>query len=169
MRAGGGRIEAVVGPIFKTALFTVLVPGTVTALLPYLLFSRNTALPSHPLGDIRWLVFVPLCLGAAIYLACAWRFATEGKGTPAPVSPTRFLVRGGMYQKVRNPMYVGVLLILFGEALVFESAALTLYACTALLFFHFFVVIYEEPHLRDRFGESYEEYKLRVPRWTPKS
>jgi protein-S-isoprenylcysteine O-methyltransferase Ste14 len=156
------------GPIFKTALFTVLVPGTVTTLLPYVLLSRNTALPSHPLADIRWLGFVPLSLGAAIYLACAWRFATEGKGTPAPVSPTRFLVRRRLYQKVRNPMYVGVLLILFGEALVFESAVLTLYACAVMLGFHLFVVLYEEPHLRGRFGESYEEYKRRVPRWTPK-
>jgi protein-S-isoprenylcysteine O-methyltransferase Ste14 len=157
-----------VGPIFKTALFTVLVPGTVTVLIPYRLLSREVALPSHPLGDIRWLGCIPVFLGAAIYLACAWKFATEGKGTPAPVSPTRFLVRGGLYQKVRNPMYVGVLLVLFGEALVFESAVLTRYACAVAVGFHLFVVLYEEPHLRSRYGESYEEYKRRVPRWLPK-
>jgi protein-S-isoprenylcysteine O-methyltransferase Ste14 len=65
-------------------------------------------------------------------------------------------------------MYVGVLLAILGQALWFESAATLWYAMVAALFFHLFVVFYEEPTLRRKFGESYAQYAKAVPRWMPK-
>jgi len=64
-------------------------------------------------------------------------------------------------------MYVGVIFVLFGEILLFESTALFIYSLTVLLIFHLFVILYEEPTLKDKFGESYEQYVDSVPRWFP--
>ncbi len=154
------------GPIIKTLIFTILVPGTFAVLVPYWLVSANPRL--HVLGEARFVGFVSLVVGGAIYLKCAWDFATVGKGSPAPFAPPENLVIRGLYRYVRNPMYVGVLLVFSGEAIAFESFALVIYACGAWLLFHLFVVFYEEPHLRAIFGDSYEDYKRRVPRWLPK-
>ena len=82
-------------------------------------------------------------------------------------APKRLVARG-LYRFVRNPMYVGVLLAILGQALWFGSAATLWYAMVAALFFHLFVVFYEEPTLRRKFGESYTEYAKSVPRWMPK-
>jgi protein-S-isoprenylcysteine O-methyltransferase Ste14 len=106
--------------------------------------------------------------GAAFYLWCAWEFAAAGLGTPAPIDPPKVLVARGLYRVVRNPMYVGVLLVLLGESLVFGSWALLRYAVLVWLCFHLFVVLYEEPALRRKFGASYEGYRKRVWRWTPR-
>jgi protein-S-isoprenylcysteine O-methyltransferase Ste14 len=78
------------------------------------------------------------------------------------------LVARGLYGFVRNPMYVGVLLAMDGQALLFGSLATLWYALGAALFFHLFVVCYEEPTLRRQFGESYTEYCQSVPRWIPR-
>jgi protein-S-isoprenylcysteine O-methyltransferase Ste14 len=104
--------------------------------------------------------------GVALYSICAfWGFALRGKGTPAPIDPPKRLVVEGPYQIVRNPMYWSVALVMSGEALFFRSVALAeisgvFFACAAL-----FVMVYEEPVLRKKFGAEYEEYCRRVPRW----
>jgi protein-S-isoprenylcysteine O-methyltransferase Ste14 len=109
---------------------------------------------------------LPIALGAAFYCWCAWEFASAGRGTPAPIDPPKLLVARGLYRVVRNPMYVGVLLVLLGESLVFGSWDLLRYAVLVWLCFHLFVVLYEEPALRRKFGASYEDYCQRVWRWT---
>jgi protein-S-isoprenylcysteine O-methyltransferase Ste14 len=91
-----------------------------------------------------------------------------GKGTPAPIAPPKNLVIKGLYKHVRNPQYVGILAILFGEALVFQSATLLVYATPVFLIFHTAIVYYEEPTLRRKFGESYRLYCDTVPRWIPR-
>jgi protein-S-isoprenylcysteine O-methyltransferase Ste14 len=151
----------VTGPIIKTLIFTVLVPGTVTVLLPRWLLGRGARL-QWPIG------MVPLALGALIYLRCAWDFATAGRGTPAPIDPPKKLVARGLYRFVRNPMYWGVLLVVLGESVLFASAVLLRYAVAAWFFFHCFVVLYEEPALHSKFGPAYEEYRKDVPRWIPR-
>ena len=107
-------------------------------------------------------------IGAAIYFRCAWEFAVGGLGTPAPIAPTKFLVTTGLHRYIRNPMYVGVALVILGEAALFHSFHLVEYAGVMLLIAHTFVVLYEEPTLRRQFGESYEEYQRAVPRWIPR-
>lgn len=99
-----------------------------------------------------------MLLGASIYFWCAWDFTFAGRGTPAPIDPPKKLVVRGLYRYVRNPMYVGVFSILLGEALFFESQRLLVYAAVVFFFFYLFVILYEEPILRQKFGESYQKY-----------
>ncbi len=153
------------GPIIKTLIFTIFVPGTVAVYVPSLLvggFRRPQG------GLLTWIGSLVIAMGAAIYLRCAWEFAVRGLGTPAPIAPTKFLVTTALHRYIRNPMYVGVALVIVGEAALFRSLHVLEYAALVLLMFHCFVIFYEEPTLRRQFGESYEEYRRRVPRWIPK-
>lgn len=152
---------------FKTLIFTIIVPGAVAALIPYLLLSRNP--PSFArIAPFQFLGLIPMAIGAAIYLRCAWDFASAGKGTPAPIDPPKRLVARGLYWFVRNPMYVGVLLALLGEAWLFGSRTLLVYAAIVFACFHLFVTLYEEPALKRKFGEPYSNYLARTPRWIPR-
>jgi protein-S-isoprenylcysteine O-methyltransferase Ste14 len=155
--------------LLKTLIFTVVVPGTVTVLVPWLLLSSGR----EPVAlDLAWVQLAGssvIALGVVIYLCCAWDFAVKGRGTPAPIDPPKALVASRLYRVVRNPMYLGVMSILVGEAVTFESVRLAVYAAAMWSFFHLVVVFYEEPCLRGRFGESYREYCRAVPRWVPNS
>jgi protein-S-isoprenylcysteine O-methyltransferase Ste14 len=152
----------------KTLLWSVLVPGTVAVLVLRWLLSSRFTWPDLAQCGWRCVGLVPILLGVALYLWCAWGFTFVGKGTPAPFDPPKKLVARGPYRFVRNPMYLAVLLIVGGQALLFLSAELIAYA--ALLFpgFHLWVIFYEEPTLRRKFGDSYKQYCQAVPRWIPK-
>jgi protein-S-isoprenylcysteine O-methyltransferase Ste14 len=153
--------------LIKTIIFTFLVPGTVTILIPYwLLSSPSSPQPMH-LGVFRYFGVLPTLIGTAIYFWCAWDFTFAGRGTPAPIDPPKELVVRGLYRYVRNPMYVGILLILLGEAVLFASWRLVEYTAVVFIFFFLFVALYEEPGLRQKFGESYRRYCKSVPRWIP--
>jgi len=106
--------------------------------------------------------------GAVLALWCIVAFIVIGRGTPAPFDPPRRLVVVGPYRRVRNPMYVGVVSIVFGESILFRSYDLVACALILCLMFHLFVVFYEEPTLRKKFGADYEEYCKAVPRWIPR-
>jgi len=149
----------------KLLVFTVVVPGTVTLLVPSALLGGAP----RPIAAIGWLGLLPIAAGAALYFRCAWDFGATGQGTPAPIDPPKRLVVRGLYRRVRNPMYEGVLLVLFGESLFFGSAALLRYALLVWAFFHMMVVLYEEPALRRQFGPEYDAYRGRVGRWLPHS
>jgi protein-S-isoprenylcysteine O-methyltransferase Ste14 len=151
----------------KTLIFTIVVPGTLLVLVPWLLlrWTGEAALP----GLSFWLLgLLPICWGIVLYFWCAGAFAFEGKGTPAPIDAPVFLVKSGPYRWVRNPMYVGVLSVLFGEAILFHSLALVVMGVLAATAVHLFTVFYEEPTLRRQFGASYEAYLRTVPRWLPR-
>lgn len=154
--------------LFKTLLFTVLVPGTVTILVPYYLLSSRASPPRLNLGVLRYFGFLPLVAGGLVYLRCAWDFAIGGRGTPAPIDPPKELVVRGPYRYARNPMYLGVMIVILGEALLFEARILYEYALIVFIFFYLFVLVYEEPTLKRKFGESYESYCRSVPRWIPR-
>src|SRR5215469_5102871 len=151
--------------ILNTILFTIVVPGTAAIVIPRWLLGGFFWPEDAPL---TWLGGVVFLCGAAIYLRCAWEFAVRGLGTPAPIAPTKYLVTTALHQYVRNPMYLGVALAILGEAALFRSVHLVVYAGSMLLIAHVFVMLYEEPTLARRFGESYEEYRRTVPRWIPK-
>ncbi len=153
------------GPILKTLAFTILVPGSVTLLIPYVLEAKEA---HWPVAWVNWLAIVPCMLGGLILLWCAWDFAVVGCGTPAPIDPPKCVVVSGLYRFVRNPMYVGVELVVLGEALLFSSTRLLSYAFLLGLGFHLLVVFYEEPTLRRKFGGPYQEYCRAVPRWIPR-
>jgi protein-S-isoprenylcysteine O-methyltransferase Ste14 len=151
----------------KTLVFTLLAPGAVTVLIPGLLLLSSLRLPVE-LGPARYLGAAPLLVGGAVYLWCAFEFVVIGRGTPAPSDPPRALVVTGLYRFVRNPMYLGILLIVLGEAVWFEAAGLLCYAAVLLLGFHLRVRCCEEPSLRRSFGEAFDRYCARVPRWVPR-
>jgi protein-S-isoprenylcysteine O-methyltransferase Ste14 len=95
-------------------------------------------------------------------------FAVVDGGTPGPWDPPRRFVAVGPYRWVRNPIYLAALLIVLGEAWLFGSAALLLYAGVAAVAFHLLVISYEEPTLRAQFGEQYETYRSTISRWIPR-
>jgi protein-S-isoprenylcysteine O-methyltransferase Ste14 len=134
--------------------------------MPFLLVRGN--LDSMELGPGRWFGMPLVALGASSLLWCIVSFAREGKGTLAPVDPPRFVVRGGPYRLVRNPMYLSLLVLLVGEAILFESAAVAAWAAFMAVAWHLFVVLYEEPTMTRLFGEAYLAYRRAVPRWIPR-
>ena len=109
--------------IFGTVIFTILVPGSVTVLVPYLLLASGLGC-FYDIGGFRFIGIVLIILGAAFYLWTASDFTFAGRGTPAPIAPPKLLVLRQLYQVNRNPMYTGVLLALLGEAMFFMSLAL---------------------------------------------
>ncbi len=106
--------------------------------------------------------------GAALALASVATFVVRGRGTPAPFDPPRLFVASGPYAWVRNPMYIGGFLVLAGYALCALSVAALLVSFAMIAAAHLFVVLYEEPNLERRFGESYREYRRKTPRWIPR-
>ena len=151
----------------KTLLFTILVPGTVIVWIPVFVIARDRSLDLSSAG-LRLLGILPIALGTAAYLLCAWDFASTGRGTPFLLDPPRHMVSKRLYRLARNPMYVGAVLVLLGLAALFQSRALLVYAFIVWLAFHLFVVLYEEPHLEKIFGATYQEYRKAVPRWFPR-
>jgi len=128
---------------------------------------RVDPFPLRP-GAFRAIGLLPLVVGGWLFAWVTWTFAAVGRGTPLIFdAPARF-VAIGPHRFVRNPMYVGDVLIILGEALLFESAAILVYAGVFWAAVHVLVVTLEEPRLRRRFGTSYELYCRRVPRWLPR-
>ena len=152
--------------LLKTAIFTVLVPGTVAGYIPWRL---RGASPVATHGLQEWSAWAVIVTGITIYLHTAfWGFAAVGGGTPAPIAPTKVLVVRGLHRFVRNPMYIGVALVIAGQAWLFHSPHIVVYLACMLTVVHLFVLIYEEPTLHKQFGEQYDCYRARVPRWIPK-
>jgi protein-S-isoprenylcysteine O-methyltransferase Ste14 len=141
------------------ALILVYLPARVLA---WTGISRPPAL-----GMLQVAGLVVGAVGAAIALWCVLAFALVGGGTPAPFDAPRRLVVRGPYRVVRNPMYIGAGLALIGAALFYQSISLFVFTGLFLLATHLFVVWYEEPTLRRKFGEEYEAYSRRVGRWRP--
>ncbi len=148
----------------KVLVFTVLVPGTVAGLLPWY-FVRGVPLALTPWINPAGVCFV---VGVAVYLWCAYDFGVAGRGTPAPIDAPKHLVVRGLYQYVRNPMYVGVMLVLVGWNMLHRTDSLLNYTIGAFVFFNLFVYFHEEPHLQRLFGEEYSDYRSRVGRWLPR-
>lgn len=153
----------------RGVIFTALVPGVIGAYVPSLFYRGGE------LKDGFWrLGWVLVGVGAAMYLPCLLAFLASG-GTPAIffTRPLKFilgkeppkLVSGGLYRISRNPMYVGVVTAVFGQALVFGSRSVAWYGAFLWLCFHVVVVFLEEPHLREERGLAYDKYRRQVPRW----
>jgi protein-S-isoprenylcysteine O-methyltransferase Ste14 len=110
---------------------------------------------------------IVLAAGATLVLETTARFAFQGRGTPAPWAPPERFVERGSYRFVRSPMYLGVLLLVVGQALLLGREILFAWAAVAWLIFELSLVTWEEPGLRRRFGASYDDYRRRVRRWIP--
>lgn len=154
-------------PILQTLLFTITIPGSVAGLIPWLI-QRNYDALGLSLGPERYLGIPLIILGIIVYLASAGAFAIIGRGTPAPIRPTGKLVIQGLHHYVRNPMYIGVLSVLLGESLWFQSGLVLLYTAFIMTVFNAFIHLYEEPTLRRTYGEEYLQYCESTPRWIPR-
>jgi protein-S-isoprenylcysteine O-methyltransferase Ste14 len=146
----------------RNLFFTILQPGIVVVLIPYLLLKQHFTEG----GDFMQIAgsFVGF-FGLIVMLACIKRFVTEGKGTLSPADPTKQLVINGLYRHSRNPMYVGVVTILIGESLFFSSSMLGIYTLVVFIVFNLFIIFMEEPRLKRDFGEAYIMYCKNVRRW----
>jgi protein-S-isoprenylcysteine O-methyltransferase Ste14 len=139
-------------------------PTIVAGLVPWLLTRWDS---DDPPVALKVLGVIVLAAGAALVLETTARFAVQGRGTPAPWAPPERFVERGSYRFVRSPMYLGVLLLIVGQSLLLGREILFLWAAAAWLIFTAFLVFEEEPGLRRRFGDPYDDYRRRVRRWIP--
>jgi protein-S-isoprenylcysteine O-methyltransferase Ste14 len=151
----------------RSLLWTILLPGVVAGYVPWRFFGLGRT-PFDLTSPTQLLGLVCIGLGVVLLAACIFEFAWSGRGTLSPADPPRHLVVRGLYRYVRNPMYLSVTMILLGEALVVHSVALTIYWAIWFAAANIFVLCYEEPALRRRFGSSYNEYTQQVRRWIPR-
>ena len=155
-----------VAPLIKTIIFTILVPGIVAGYIPWRLRNHVEVAAGGIEAAGAGLV---IAAGVLVYLHTAfYGFAWTGGGTPAPIAPTKRLVIVGLHRFVRNPMYMGVGLIVGGQAWLYHSRATAIYLALFAVVVHLFVLLYEEPTLHRQFGDEYDWYKARVPRWVPR-
>ena len=150
----------------RNLLFTILQPGLVAGLIPLWI----TGVRINNIFDEVWQLHhyigtIAFLIGFVIMLWCIISFAVKGRGTLSPVDPTKKLLISGLYYFSRNPMYVGVILILIGEAIFFQSANLWVYLFFVFVGFNIFVIHIEEPRFRKDFGEEYKLYCQKVRRW----
>jgi protein-S-isoprenylcysteine O-methyltransferase Ste14 len=155
----------------RNALITVLFvlfggPGPVLIYVPYWI-TRFRIPPRAPLPVIA-LAAALILLGLVPLFESIVRFVRIGRGTLVPAAPTERLVVSGLYRYVRNPMYLGVLLVLLGETVLFRSEGLFIFLAAAWLATHLFVCFYEEPTLTRRHPAEYPVYRRSVPRWLPR-
>jgi protein-S-isoprenylcysteine O-methyltransferase Ste14 len=156
------RVRAWVG----TVVFLVLTPGVVAGLIPGLITGWRIPWTGGWVSPVAILAAVLILTGVIVLLDAFIRFA-RADGTPAPPMPTAHLVVVGPYRHVRNPMYLAVLAIILGQALLFRSGGALLYAGIVLLAVVLFVRSYEEPTLELEYGDEYREYRRHVRGWIP--
>lgn len=153
------------GAIVGSALFFVAAPCVMGGLIPWWITHWHME-RGHE--GLRYLGAALIVLALPGLVDSFVRFAVQGLGTPAPVAPTQSLVVTGLYRYTRNPMYVAVAAVIFGQALLFSSPWCAVYGAAFWLITHIFVVMYEEPALSRQFPEAYAVYKKAVPRWLPR-
>jgi protein-S-isoprenylcysteine O-methyltransferase Ste14 len=152
----------------RAITYSALFVGFLLIFLPSRLLSSAGVAQPAAVGSWQIAGMLLGVIGGALALACILTFVLVGRGTPAPFDPPRRLVFAGPYRRIRNPMYLGAGLALAGAALFYRSIRLLAYAALFILVAHLFVVIYEEPTLRQTFDGDYQRYCRRAGRWWPK-
>jgi protein-S-isoprenylcysteine O-methyltransferase Ste14 len=151
-----------------SAVFFLVGPGIVAGLIPWWLTGWRVREPVPYWAPMRVLGVILLAAGLFALVQAFVRFVVEGLGTPAPIAAPERLVVGGLYRYVRNPMYVAVLTVIVGQALILGQLVLLPYAAAFWVITAAFVRWYEEPALTQRFGPDYEAYRRAVPAWRPR-
>lgn len=151
----------------RAVVWSALFVGMVAVYIPLRYFAVAPGrVPLTSLPGIGAAILI--AAGVALMLACVSEFVARGRGTPAPMDAPRELVVHGPYRLVRNPMYVGMVLALLGELVLAWSSRFAFYIAGWFAIINLFVLLYEEPTLRRRFGEPYERYRQEVGRWWPR-
>ena len=150
----------------RNLFFTILQPGIVAGLIPYLIVRRGISdVALWEFGARHYAGFTVFVLGFVIMVACIVSFAIFGRGTLSPADPTKKLVVQGLYRYSRNPMYVGVMLMLIGECIFFQLTVLWFYMAGVFVLFNLFILYVEQPRLKRDFGDEYANYRRRVRKW----
>ena len=154
--------------VLGSVLFFAVAPTTVAGLIPWWITHWEFRPPFFDLEATRAVGILLIVAGLPGLVDSFARFALQGLGTPAPIAPTQNLVVTGLYRYVRNPIYVALVAVILGQALLFGDWRLFLYGALVFVAFHIFVLAYEEPTLRESFGAEYETYRANVSRWIPR-
>ena len=154
---------------FASTLAALVVGAVPVLLIPYAILKASGGFLGATPAFLKVCSFILAVIGILAVGWVALVFPTKGKGTPVPILPPKEFVAHGLYRYVRNPMYLGALLILVAEAAFFGSPMLLLYTAFVGVALHAFLVLLEEPQLERRFGDTYRQYKARTPRWIPRS
>ncbi len=160
------RFGRILNAIFSIRI-VVFAIGLLCYAIPLIIINSDFNLFPLEIGVLRFIGFGPIIVGIVTMMAVIWGWILSATGTPLPFDLPKELIVRGSYRFVRNPMYAGYLLILSGEIFPFKSSALLLYFLVLFASFHTFVVFVEEPMLKHKFGESYEQYCKSVRRWIP--
>ena len=158
------KIMAILG----SALFFVIAPVMLAGVIPWWMTHWELRPPLLAVEATRLAGVALIIAGVPRVLDSFARFALEGLGTPAPIAPPRNLVVSGLYRYMRNPIYVALVAVILGQAMLFANWHLLGYGVALWLFFHIVVIAYEEPTLRQSYGAEYESYRANVPRWLPR-
>jgi protein-S-isoprenylcysteine O-methyltransferase Ste14 len=153
--------------VVVSVLFTLFGgPGVLLVFVPWLLTRLHV--PANQPIALKVLCGVVIVAGLVPLLESIGRFVLVGRGTLVPAVPTERLVESGLYRFVRNPMYLGVLTVIAGEALLFESRGVMFEFFVAWIGMDLFVRLYEEPRLMRAFPAEYARYCRNVRRWLPR-
>src|SRR6202035_4014657 len=163
----GGAVPKTIA-VLGSALFFAVAPSSVAGLVPWWITHWEFRPPFFDLEATRAVGILLIVAGTPGLVDAFARFALQGLGTPAPIAPPQNLVVTGLYRYVRNPIYVAVVAIILGQAVLMGDWRLIVYGALLWLFFHVFVVAYEEPTLEQTFGREYEAFRAAVPRWIPR-
>jgi len=166
-RVSGTAVQRTIA-VLGSAVFFVVAPFTLAGLVPWSITGWQLRPPFLGLELTRGIGAIMILAGVPGLVDAFARFALQGLGTPAPIAPPRNLVVTGLYRYVRNPIYVAVVAIILGQAVLMGDWRLIVYGALLWLFFHVFVVAYEEPTLERTFGREYEAFRAAVPRWIPR-
>ena len=154
--------------ILGSVLFFMVAPVTVAGLVPWWIM-RWEFQPAFLGFEVTRVIGVMLIIAGIPGIVDSFaRFALQGLGTPAPIAPTQNLVVTGLYRYVRNPIYIALVSVTVGQALLFGDGRLLWYGAVLWLVLHLFVVLSEEPILQLKFGKEYETFRANVPRWIPR-
>lgn len=145
----------------------VAIGGTFGCLLPYLLGDWHFHRPLPYWAVAQAAGGVLICTGLVPVVQSFIDFI-KADGTPVPVAAPPRLVVSGFYRYVRNPIYVGFVAVMLGQALLFGSPGLLAYTAVAWCVGAVGVRCYEEPVLARKFGAEYAEYRRAVRAWVPR-
>ncbi|MDD3281457.1 MAG: methyltransferase [Bacteroidales bacterium] len=149
--------------VFKH-LTSLVLPFTALLFIPWII-ENNLAISNVWIFSIG--VFI-ISIGLLCIAITTFTFIKIGKGTLAPWNPTKNIVIKEMYRHVRNPIIIGAIIVLIGESIAFISLNIFIWACVFFLINHLYFILYEEPNLEKKFGDTYINYKIKVNRWIPK-
>jgi protein-S-isoprenylcysteine O-methyltransferase Ste14 len=150
----------------KTIAYMGGMHGFFTYYIPYLVVRIDDRY--FDAGMVSYIAILLWILGTSIIVWCSVDMVRKGRGTPAHVDPPKKLIVNGLYRYVRNPIYVGALLVQLGFILWSGSGLMIVYFLLFTLAYQILIVLIEEPILRAMFGAEYLAYCRQVPRWIPK-